>query len=591
MNTGSSKQKLKKNAKEPVDIYKEKSSDPKYKTELCKQYDKEVGCPYGNRCRFAHGKEELFGKSDKIFNYKKKDCNSFHSEFFCVYGSRCLFKHSEDIYKDCLDKRFYYLDLIRFREINVLASILKLKGKMRGDKREKIRNKIKMYINFWFKRSKNRISNNLNTGIISNIVINNKNFKESKENIKSSNYYDNISLNSNKSNSSITTTVSETAKFELKEDQQFDYCFTTSKASIHFLEQKILNKNRLEVFSHVAPIEDIVVNKEERNNKFNLNNEDLTNTKNFINETNLRYNIKVNKTNIIGNKTISNKTTDIASSDKRKRSKFYPNSNLEIINNENAHFYDDYDHDDAPTRNKQQRNSDVNSEIDALYGSSSAYKLIPYNENKISYIDSISIGDSNINSKYVSNHVNNKKVSNYSYFSSHKSSINYNAFKMSGNSKEDNNESLIISTKKSLYIPSNQTSTSISPMKVETSVLNSNYNSNCRNNNNYDYGSDFIINNHMNNCNTPKFSYNDDKSQTSNNINMNTNNYTGYTRKQTYNANSTCNSNNIQSGDANKNSGVAFPTKYKYLLNDNKEKQSGMTTKENTPVCRRSPEY
>ena len=64
------KLRMKKNAREPVDIYKEKDCDPKYKTELCKTYEDSGFCPYGNKCRFAHGRKELFEKAEKIYNYK-----------------------------------------------------------------------------------------------------------------------------------------------------------------------------------------------------------------------------------------------------------------------------------------------------------------------------------------------------------------------------------------------------------------------------------------------------------------------------------------------------------------------------------------
>lgn len=86
--------KLKKNADQPVDKLKENLIDPKYKTELCKTFEETNFCPYGYKCRFAHGKEDLFSKSTQIFNYKQKECKSFFKDNFCNYGVRCLFKHS-----------------------------------------------------------------------------------------------------------------------------------------------------------------------------------------------------------------------------------------------------------------------------------------------------------------------------------------------------------------------------------------------------------------------------------------------------------------------------------------------------------------
>ena len=44
-------------------IEEENKFDPKYKTELCKKFQSTGQCPYGYKCRFAHGKEELVSKS------------------------------------------------------------------------------------------------------------------------------------------------------------------------------------------------------------------------------------------------------------------------------------------------------------------------------------------------------------------------------------------------------------------------------------------------------------------------------------------------------------------------------------------------
>lgn len=109
--------KYRKDAKEKVDIYEEKKNDPKYKTELCKSFNETGFCPYGNKCRFAHGKDELFQKENIPSNYKKKKCISFHSDFYCVYGNRCLFKHQLD-FKDII--RSYYYTLMILHKIKYL---------------------------------------------------------------------------------------------------------------------------------------------------------------------------------------------------------------------------------------------------------------------------------------------------------------------------------------------------------------------------------------------------------------------------------------------------------------------------------------
>lgn len=75
-------------------IYKPKQTDEKFKTELCKKYSETGKCPYGMKCRFAHGKEELLSKK-LCNNYKKKQCKTFYECGYCPYGSRCNFKHNE----------------------------------------------------------------------------------------------------------------------------------------------------------------------------------------------------------------------------------------------------------------------------------------------------------------------------------------------------------------------------------------------------------------------------------------------------------------------------------------------------------------
>ena len=57
----------------------ENKFDPKYKTELCKKYQSTGKCPYGHKCRFAHGKEELLSKTQGV-NYKKKQCKTFYEK-------------------------------------------------------------------------------------------------------------------------------------------------------------------------------------------------------------------------------------------------------------------------------------------------------------------------------------------------------------------------------------------------------------------------------------------------------------------------------------------------------------------------------
>lgn len=79
-----------------IHIYNEHIKDPKYKTEMCKNWEKSGSCPYNNKCRFAHGREELMNKEIEANpNYRARDCLSFFKYGYCNYGRRCCFKHEE----------------------------------------------------------------------------------------------------------------------------------------------------------------------------------------------------------------------------------------------------------------------------------------------------------------------------------------------------------------------------------------------------------------------------------------------------------------------------------------------------------------
>jgi len=108
-NNNKQKQKMKKNAFDQVDKLKEKELDPKYKTELCKSFTETSFCIYGNKCRFAHGKNDLFDKTIEATNnnnYKQKLCTAFFENQYCQYGNRCHFKHDNTELKDI--ERSYY---------------------------------------------------------------------------------------------------------------------------------------------------------------------------------------------------------------------------------------------------------------------------------------------------------------------------------------------------------------------------------------------------------------------------------------------------------------------------------------------------
>ena len=65
----------------------------KSKSSLCRNFSEKGYCPYGFKCQFAHGVEELRCNIDEN-SYKTKPCNSFWKKNCCPYGFRCNFSHS-----------------------------------------------------------------------------------------------------------------------------------------------------------------------------------------------------------------------------------------------------------------------------------------------------------------------------------------------------------------------------------------------------------------------------------------------------------------------------------------------------------------
>ena len=65
----------------------------KYKTELCKYYEINGYCKYGDKCAYAHGKENLRSKVTNNTDYRTKKCSKFFEQGYCPYGNRCQFAH------------------------------------------------------------------------------------------------------------------------------------------------------------------------------------------------------------------------------------------------------------------------------------------------------------------------------------------------------------------------------------------------------------------------------------------------------------------------------------------------------------------
>ena len=65
----------------------------KEKSQLCKKFIEFGICPYGQKCKFAHGQHELRKDKQQNYKYKTKECNGFVVDGYCSYGNRCNFIH------------------------------------------------------------------------------------------------------------------------------------------------------------------------------------------------------------------------------------------------------------------------------------------------------------------------------------------------------------------------------------------------------------------------------------------------------------------------------------------------------------------
>lgn len=133
-----------KNKKKSIDqsIYQEEETKQakNYKTELCKTFSETNHCPYGKKCRFAHGKAELFVKIVTHPKYKRSDCLSFHQNFYCNYGTRCHFRHDERKLENI--ERSYYSYLLE-----IYGSNIKKKNSRLGVFQELTKNKPENLLN------------------------------------------------------------------------------------------------------------------------------------------------------------------------------------------------------------------------------------------------------------------------------------------------------------------------------------------------------------------------------------------------------------------------------------------------------------
>lgn len=78
-------------------------------------------CPYENRCKFAHGIEELRAKDTHGTSelYRTRKCKVFYERHECKFGERCNFMHESRKISDILSNNGLVRSAIRqnFKEI------------------------------------------------------------------------------------------------------------------------------------------------------------------------------------------------------------------------------------------------------------------------------------------------------------------------------------------------------------------------------------------------------------------------------------------------------------------------------------------
>jgi len=72
-----------------------KESNPRFKTEICRNFKEKGSCLYGSECQFAHGPEDM-RETKKQRKYKTKHCQKYWIAGFCAYGARCNFVHGQN---------------------------------------------------------------------------------------------------------------------------------------------------------------------------------------------------------------------------------------------------------------------------------------------------------------------------------------------------------------------------------------------------------------------------------------------------------------------------------------------------------------
>ncbi|CAL4122125.1 unnamed protein product [Meganyctiphanes norvegica] len=86
---------LERTQSEPVKGGDRQANSSRYKTELCRPFEENGYCKYGDKCQFAHGGQDLRTLT-RHPKYKTELCRTFHTIGFCPYGPRCHFIHNAE---------------------------------------------------------------------------------------------------------------------------------------------------------------------------------------------------------------------------------------------------------------------------------------------------------------------------------------------------------------------------------------------------------------------------------------------------------------------------------------------------------------
>jgi hypothetical protein len=106
----------------------------KYKTELCKYFEINGYCKYGDKCAYAHGKENLRSKVTNSTAYRTRKCVQFFENGYCPYGNRCQFAHQvkSNIINNPYDRKMTYKKTLEtISKLENIENIKKLNEKPR----------------------------------------------------------------------------------------------------------------------------------------------------------------------------------------------------------------------------------------------------------------------------------------------------------------------------------------------------------------------------------------------------------------------------------------------------------------------------